>query len=98
MGNLEDMHVNGEPRDEQITRETFLIRCHLYLAWAKRDSLEAVFHVYTHATDTWEDDPNGAYDIFQTLIAETQTGRLSVELYQDRENDVMVHEACLLAV
>jgi hypothetical protein len=62
-----------------------------------QEQLELILHVFTHAADAWEKDPYIAYETYLMFAKEKGSARLYLELYKDRENDIMEFEYCLLS-
>lgn len=86
-----------ETPERQLTKEEFLEMLPEYRQWAERDTLEMVFHVFADNADSWTEDEHEAFGLYQELVKDERPARLYVELYSDRENDVMEHEDCLLS-
>ena len=57
--------------------------------------IEKVYHVFTHATDLWTGKRRKAEKTYRRFAQAKGAARLYQEIYQDRENDVMLSENCL---
>ncbi len=89
--------IEDSSLDVLATEEDFLVMLPPYLAMALQEELEPVFHVFSDNKDIWTQDTHYAYETFCMWVARFDRGRLYIELYEDRENDVLVHEDCLLS-
>ncbi len=54
------------------------------------------YHIYNNR-DIWTQDTHYAYGTFRSWVERFDSARLYIKLYEDRENDDMVHEDCLLS-
>ena len=83
--------------DVLATEKDFLALLPPYLGMALQESLEPVIHVFSHSEDKWTQDTHNAYATFREWVEKYDTAWLYIELYLDRENDVMILEDCLLS-
>jgi hypothetical protein len=60
-----------------------------------RQRCEKVYHVFTHQTDMWTGKRRKAEKTYRRFAQAKGAARLYQEIYQDRENDVMLSENCL---
>lgn len=97
MDEYEKLTIEDGSLDVLATEEEFLALLPPYLGMALEDNLEPVFHVFSDNTDIWTQDTHIAYEMFSLWARKYDAARLYIELYEDRENDEMVHENCLLS-
>jgi hypothetical protein len=62
------------------------------------EHIEVVFHVFSHGRDIWTENLAIALGYYKRWKKRSRCARLYIEVYTDRQNDVMIHEDCLLAV
>jgi hypothetical protein len=61
-------------------------------------NIEVVFHVFTHDRDLWTENLAMALLYYKRWKKLYRCARLYIEVYEDRVNDVMLYENCLLSV
>lgn len=98
MDEYERLTIEDGSLDVLATEEEFLDLLPPYLGMALQEGLEPVFHVFSDNRDIWTQDTHAAFETFNRWARKYEAARLYIELYEDRENDEMVHEDCLLSV
>lgn len=68
-----------------------------YQEWAARDRLEWTLHLFIDQTDSWTNDIQATYEWFCQMVEQKIPARVYIELYVDRDNELMEHEDCLLS-
>lgn len=84
-------------QEDQPGLEKFLEDLKPYQEWAEQDGLEWMLHLFIDQTDDWTANVQGAYEWFYLMVKQKIPARVYVELYVDREKDIMKHEDCLLS-
>lgn len=75
----------------------FLKDLQFYQEWAERDGLEWILHLFIDQIDDWTTDTQGAFAWFCQMVEQETPARIYVELYVDRQKDIMEYEDCLLS-
>ncbi len=99
-----------EIEEEQRQIDEYTSEVHGFEQYAQARGYEVVYHVFwdygedgstAPTREQWYWGEDGSQHAFQCYQSERDAGvesiRLSIEIYIDRENDVMDHEDCLIA-
>ena len=82
---------------DQTAFGKFIEDVQAYREWAEQDGLEWTLHLFIDQTDDWTVDVQGAFAWFCQMVGQETPARVYMELYVDREKDIMEHEDCLLS-